>query len=292
MKLLKEFFWFIKERDAVRLKKENGQPKPWTRDPILQSYRFCNIRREDDAVTIWIRKNWREPFKRDPNVWFAMTVARFVNWPDSLYALSVAKALFTGHAKPISAERARVAWRPEKFVATMDAVKGKSWSAAYMINAVGGEGRTKAAYIAESVLTPIWKDRTDGQVAFETSLGTAYAWLSQFRGMGSFMAAQVVADVKYTPMLAGARDWWTFAAPGPGSMRGLSVVEFGDLGTSYTEVEWRTSLAELKAKIDPMLAQASLPLLHAQDLQNCLCEYSKWKRGYGRQKYPGSTECK
>jgi hypothetical protein len=152
---------------------------------------------------------------------------------------------------------------------------------------------TKAAYIAERVLTPIWKERKDGQVALETSLGTAFAWLRQFRGMGSFMAAQVVADVKYTPMLAKARDWWTWAAPGPGSLRGMSRVEFGDLGTKYTDVEWRDSLAELKAKIDPMLAKAGMPKMHAQDLQNCLCEFDKYSRvknGEGRPRslYPGT----
>lgn len=284
MKLLKEFFWFIKERESIRKKREAGLPRPWTKDKILQSYRFCNVYRERDAVTIWIRENWRDPWKRDPNVWFAMTVARFVNWPDSLYELSA--AVHDGK---------EIVWRPKTFVRALDARQKrgeKLWSAAYMINAVGGEGMTKAAYIAEKVLTPIWKERKDGQVAFETSLGTAYAWLSQFRGMGSFMAAQVVADVKYTPMLAKARDWWTFAAPGPGSLRGLSVVEFGDLGTSYTNEEWRASLAELKAKIDPMLAKAGLERMHAGDTQNALCEYSKWKRGYGRQKYPGSAECK
>ncbi len=284
MKQVKEFFAFVKERHAIYECRQAGKSKPWTKDPILRQYRFCNDYRELDTVTIWIRKNWREPFKQDPNVWFAMLVARFVNWPESLYEL--AAAISDGY---------KIEWTAKTFVRELDARQRrgeKVWSGAYMINAVGGEGRTKAAYIAERVLTPVWEQRKDGQVAFSTSLRTAHSWLSQFRGMGSFMAAQVVADVKYTPMLAKAKDWWTWAAPGPGSLRGLSRVEFGDLGTKYTEAQWSDSLRELKAKIDPMLAKAGMPKMHAQDLQNCLCEFDKYsrvKRGEGRprSKYPG-----
>ena len=32
---------FIKEREAIRIAKEAGQPRPWTSDAILNTYRFC-----------------------------------------------------------------------------------------------------------------------------------------------------------------------------------------------------------------------------------------------------------
>jgi len=70
---------WISEREAIRVRREAGQPKPWTDDPILQEGRFCNIRRENDRVTCWIAQNWREPHADDPELWFAMAVARLVN---------------------------------------------------------------------------------------------------------------------------------------------------------------------------------------------------------------------
>ena len=79
-----EFVAFIKERHAIYLRRQAGQPKPWTDDPILQRYRFCNVYRELDTVTIWIRQNWREPFTEHRNLWFAMAMARAINWPDTL----------------------------------------------------------------------------------------------------------------------------------------------------------------------------------------------------------------
>ena len=48
---LNRLVYFITEREAIRLKKEAGEPKPWTSDPILQQYRFCNVRRMDDKVS-------------------------------------------------------------------------------------------------------------------------------------------------------------------------------------------------------------------------------------------------
>lgn len=38
---------WIGEREVVRLRREAGEPKPWTDDPILRECSFCNVRREE-----------------------------------------------------------------------------------------------------------------------------------------------------------------------------------------------------------------------------------------------------
>lgn len=283
---VKELLYFIRERHAIYVRRVlQKQARPWTKDCILQDYRFCNVYRELDAVTIWIRKNWRAPFKHDPNIWFAMVVARLVNWPDSLREL--ATAIHNGD---------HLEWNPKDFVRELEARQKrgvKTFSGAYMINAVGGEGRSKADYLADRVLNPVWARREEGYAAFNhTSLAEAHHWLSQFRGMGSFMAAQVVCDVKYTPLLAKAHDWWDWAAPGPGSLRGMSRLEFGDVHTAYPGEQWHTALSALQSRVDPTIAKIGMPRLHAQDLQNCLCEFDKYERvrlgeGKPRSKYDG-----
>lgn len=273
MKQVKEFAAFVKERHAIYERRLAGKPKPWTKDPILQQYRFCNVYRELDVVTVWIRDHWRAPHIDDPNLWFAMIVARLLNKPESMAE--------SGYPVP---------WKPDKWVKVLDARKARKetvFSGAYMIHADAHSTASKVGYLAECVLTPIWSRRKEGTKAFSSSLSEAHQWLMQFRDMGSFMAAQVIADTKFTPLLANAKDWWTWAAPGPGSLRGMSCVEFGDFNTKYTDVAWRDALAELKTRVDPIWDRAGMPLVSAQDLQNCLCEYSKYVRGYGKQKYPG-----
>jgi len=51
-----QFFYWMKERERVRVRKERGDPKPWSEDPVFQQTYFCNVNREYDRVTKFIRK--------------------------------------------------------------------------------------------------------------------------------------------------------------------------------------------------------------------------------------------
>ena len=83
----KVFLHWIRERENARVNKTQGKPKPWTEDPIIQQYRFCNVEREKDTVSQWIHSNWCEPNVDHPNLVFAMVVARLFNWPPTLERL-------------------------------------------------------------------------------------------------------------------------------------------------------------------------------------------------------------
>src|SRR6185369_16818331 len=98
-----ELFEFITERHAVYKMRAAGFEKPWTKDKILQRYRFCNVYRELDKVTVWIRDNWRAPNANNPDLWFAMLVARKVNLPEAMADV--------GNPLP---------WDPKKFLKALD----------------------------------------------------------------------------------------------------------------------------------------------------------------------------
>jgi hypothetical protein len=217
------FVAVMHEREAIRLRREQGLPLPWTSDPILQTYRFCNIRREDDAATQWISNHWREPHQDDPDLWFAMVIARFVNWPDTLAEL--------GYPVP---------WGPEHFLAVMNARKARGevcFGPAYNISN-GGSTTPKAEHLVQQVFGPLWQRHKRLRPIEDDSLLSFYGRLKQMPGFASFMAAQVVADLKYVSPLKHARDWATFAAPGPGSKRGLNRV----LGRKV-DAPWRSDTA-------------------------------------------------
>lgn len=270
---------FIKEREAIRLRKEAGKPKPWTKDPILQQYSFCNVHREDDRVTRWIAENWRDPWPKFKEKWFWMCIARLVNWPDTLVELPL----------PSFPE-----WDPDVFVGTLHLrrhVGEKIFGGAYIVS-TNGRAMDKAEYLARHVLAPLWAAREELRPTKQDTLQSFYQRLQGFNGMGSFMAAQVVADVKYTPVLRQASDWWTFAASGPGSRRGLNRVLHREVDAPWREDKWLAELGRLHSAITPMLMKAGIGELHRQDLQNCLCEFDKYERtrlGEGRPRatYPG-----
>ncbi len=275
-----ELFKFMHERHRIYCLRQQGKPKPWTKDPILQCYKFTNVYRELDTVTQWIAKNWRLPHQKDPNLWFAMCVARFVNWPPTLDAL--------GYPVP---------WSFKNFRETMnDTVDGsKVWGGAYIVS-TNGNKMNKPDYIGTKVLNPLWNDRADIQHTIDSRdmLAEVHSVLMRYDGLGSFLAAQVIADLKYVKPLCMASDWHTWAASGPGSRRGLSRVLGSDIDEPWRESVWLATLKTLHPKINALVKKADMPALHAQDLQNCLCEFDKYERtrlgeGRPRSRYQGAA---
>jgi hypothetical protein len=66
--LFKDILWFIKERNTIWEKKIKGEAPPYTTDPILATYRFCNIFREFDRQTIEFHQLLK-PLTSDFSLW-------------------------------------------------------------------------------------------------------------------------------------------------------------------------------------------------------------------------------
>jgi hypothetical protein len=284
---VKEFAAFIRERFTIWERRQDRKPVAlgpfadckcklhWTHDPILQHYRFCNVYRELDTVTQWIANNWREPHKCDIDLWFAMVVARKVNYPEALAEI--------GYPVP---------WKPENFKKAIGNRIAKGLqveSGAYMITAGTGKkwiGQPKYIFLSDAVFGPLWEQRAAIRPTGTDTLASFHARL-QKAGMtvGSFIAGQVVADLKYARPLSRAKDWSTWAAMGPGSARGLNRVLGFPVTDSWREDEWYQRLLELAAAIRPVIKRFDMEPFHNQDVQNCLCEFDKYERvrlGEGR----------
>ena len=82
------FFNFCKERENIRLLRENGYAFPWTDDPIFQKGRFLNVFREDDRVSKSIL-SFANELKHDlPKLIQAVFFARWCNKQQTLDELS------------------------------------------------------------------------------------------------------------------------------------------------------------------------------------------------------------
>jgi hypothetical protein len=280
MPAIKKLFAFIHERWQVQQRRAAGQSKPWTKDKILQQYRFTCVYREDDAVTRWIAANWRTPHAADPDLWFAMTVARLLNLPASLQAVGYPVPWRTTHFKKVLQQRR---------------MRGENnFNAAYIVS-TNGRAMDKVDYVADCVLTPLWKERSLLGESYSNGGGLQefHQCLTQFQGIGSFIGAQVIADLKYVAPFSNAKDWWTWAASGPGSRRGLNRVLGRAVNAPWKEEEWLRQLNLLQAQLAPLLRASDMPRMCTQDTQSiACCEFDKYERarlGEGRpkQRYAG-----
>lgn len=268
---------WISEREHVRIRKEEEKwPAPWTDDPILQTTRFCNVRREDDKVTRWIKDNWRDPYSSHPNLAFAMCLARVINWPPTLQFLG-----FPEH------------WQSGKFVREMDALQksgARIWTGAYMVTGGFSKGGETKQVIMARVLDSAYencKGFKDDWLRPKT-LQHAFNLVQQTPGLGTFLAAQVIADLKYTPLLMGAPDWQSFCAPGPGSTMGLNFLHGRPPTKGISNAQFSTEVNSLS---EWLRTEHGVDLT-AHDTQNCLCEFSKYVRikylgGRAKTGYPG-----
>jgi 5-hmdU DNA kinase-like protein len=333
---VRDLFKFLNERHQIYLRRERGDPKPWTKNVILRDYRFTQNYRELDKTTIWIAKNWRNPHKHEPYTWFAMAVARYINWPPTLEAIGypvpwhrervirIMDDIRTGNgAKHLLKVRAATL---ELFPSVSQQVFGRSYKidagqsrqifgGAYFLNSIG----PKIQSVVNDRLHLLWVERKATTKRLEAckSLAELYEVVQGFYGFGSFMAAQLIADIKYLPQWDEKKmpDWWTWAVSGPGSRLGMNYMLNLPIGRrrrstaesssgeewnlvpkkSFPEKTWLAHLLELEKKINLMLERENMPRAHMQDVQGFLCEFSKYEKcrlGHGRpkQKFNGRKE--
>lgn len=261
-------WYWVRERERIRAFKAAGAPPAeWTKDPILATYRFCNVRREDDLVTMWVRKNIRERFEGHPYLWLMLCIARQINWPETL-----AELIEDGRAWPESDF-----FQPQRMTAVLNARRDrgdKVYTGAYMISAPAKKGADKQAYIAETVIGDLWKRSATIVRWHREALQRTHRWIMQSNGWGAFMAYQAVVDMRFTPILAQATDITSWAAAGPGTLRGLNRLYGRDVDFSLSQDR---ALQEMRAIFERVTAETDVTM-DFSDVPNILCETDKYLR--------------
>lgn len=273
---------YILARQEILIKRKSGQPPPWTDDKILSRYSFCNVYREDDRTTVWCKKHVRDKYKDAPMHILALAIAVFRNFN----RIKTGEAIFNTPAF-------------EKFIHEGDIKDLREailksgapyFTGAYIIRSENGYSKldgvlkylpTIAGVLQREIFNPV--PPTSCQQVFDRLMGIPY--------IGTFMAAQLIADMKYTKLLEDATDWFTFAASGPGSRRGMNIVLNKDPDTRWNEEDWHDNVIGLHFYLVPKFRDMGWTIPHAQDVQNNLCEFAKYTRGSSRNKYiPGGKK--
>jgi len=255
----------------------NGQPLryAYTDDPILARYRFCNVFRELDRTTIWIREHWREPHRGDPSVLFAMAVARAINWPPTLEAIGYPWPWDPGRVYHIMRDRAR---RGEKVYTGAYVVRGD----VQRRDPSAPRDNNKPYYTVYTVLNGIAQTLAWGldPPSLCGTLLALWCWLSALPGWGGgFTAYEVVSDLRHTDLLCRAPDIMTWAHAGLGAVRGLNRVHGRPLHVRPADPvgEMRELLAVANGAGSPLASWVPRPL-EMRDIEHSLCEMDKYER--------------
>lgn len=271
---LRSYFKTAIMRESIRRSREDCVTRSqWTTDPIFLDYKFCNVHREHDKVTVWLRENWRKPYKDHPNLLFAMALARLINWPPTLERIGFPKR-----------------WHPERvedLLLERKSLGEKVYTGAYLLGAVPA-GVPRQVYLVWDVLTPLKKNLgafSNEWLKEQLTLEQSWDYFTGFHGIGSFLAYEIVSDLRHTKYLNKAPDIMTWANAGPGALRGLTRVWGHQPKTRRndgSEVNFPKKYALEAMQLLLAKSRTELPKWmqrwEMRDVEHWLCEFDKYER--------------
>lgn len=228
------FLYYLHERETIRIKKESGDPKPWTQDKILQNYKFTNVLRENDRTTKWMRENWTKPNLTAPLEIQLLNCGIFRYFGSIEFAEEIGfQNEFNPKFLKETAER-------------MLSEKRKVFTGAYVITNNGIVG-PKQDVVVDKFLTP-FNESLEEIVRISRATQSwmlACQRLMKVYGFGGsgFMAKETLSDAIHTPVLNDCTDRYTWSPVGPGALRGLNRLHNRPLSQSLKEPQ---ALEEMK----------------------------------------------
>jgi hypothetical protein len=271
-KVLDTYWRWIVERHSMYERRLIDPDGPWTDDPILATHRFTNVFRVCDRVSQRLVADVQYGAARSQavdEVFYRTIVFKTWNRMDVW--------------DEIEARLGNVSWQatpPSAVADVLDAMHAQGrrvYSAAYIMPSPPfGHARKHANHCA--LIARMMEDGLPARVASADSLREVYELLLSYPGIGRFLAFQYAIDLNYSSILK--HDEADFVVAGPGAIDGLSKC-FSDLDGMDAEeaIRWLYDRQDeefdrLGLKFDGLFGRRPQPI----DLQNCLCEISKYSR--------------
>jgi len=268
------YWYFASERQRMFERRVAGGAAPWTGDPILREFKFCNVFRAADRVSQYMIRDvcyHREPCADEDRL-FQITAFRTFS---KTATWDTIRAILGRH--PVLEDLADGA-----FGGALDQARernGGLYTGAFILCATDAYGQAaKHRNHVELFRHMFLHDQLGARLLEAASLREVYRLLHGYPLMGDFMSCQTAIDLNYCALLDFSENEFTQA--GPGALRGIRKC-FEDLG-DYSPAEivlWMTE------RQDQEFARLGLPFgglrgrpLHAIDCQGLFCETDKYCR--------------
>lgn len=275
---MKEFFSTMAERHRIYIRRfKKKKPKPWTKDPIFQTNKFCNVFRQLDKVT----KHWRAFCKRHlddgPGLIFNVAWYRIFNLPST--------ATYLGWIDD---------WDMEKTIEDLKNYQeagNKVYNSAYIIRGTQGE-KKYITYCKTFDMIWQWREGIYKTIKEANTIKSAVEAYSAFPFIAGFLAYEMATDLRHTPVLENAEDIMKYANIGPGCRRGLQRLYYEITPKKFNDDRYcRARMCRILDKAPEYLSEYKWmknKQLEMRDIEHWLCEFDKYRRC----KEGGRTKCK
>lgn len=261
------YFETARERYRIRLRREAGQPAPWTDDPVLREYRFCNVFREDDKTTAWFRDNVRLPLLGAPPRRQILATVAFRTF----------NLIETGQRiLPILLGKG---WDTPRVLKAMEGAR-QIVTGAYMVHTPYGMKKLEGCcWVMDQFIQGSYANQLLRLPPSRHTLQAAHAIIQEAPCHGHFTAYEIVTDLSHS-VLRGAPDVLTWANPGPGAQRGLALVTGRAFGRGVTD---RDDMLFVMRELLRLSRPGSgywpeeWPSWTMREVEHWLCEFAKYE---------------
>ncbi|MDZ8070426.1 MAG: putative DNA base hypermodification protein [Nostoc sp. DedQUE08] len=273
-------YWrFATLRQEVFFKKINNLLPPWTSDPIINTYKFCNAYRASDRVSQYLIKNIIYDNSRSQNeeeVLFRILLFKIFNKIETwnylenalgsyitlssfnfnLYSQILKEAMNSGYA---------------------------IYTSAYMSCASKEFGYDKKHQNHLALIDKmVFQDCAVTRIIKSKSLKEVFHIIQEYPLLGKFMAYQLAIDINYSEIINFDENSFTIAGPGAERGIGKCFVNIGNK-TNADIIHWMVENQEQEfQRLDLNFQTLWGRPLQAIDCQNLFCETDK----YCRQAFP------
>ncbi len=267
------YWYFAAERQRIFEARLAGAPKPWSNDPIFQTYKFCNVFRAADRVSQYMIRTvcyGEAPTAADRlfQIVAFRTFSNIETWEalrDSLGRYPTLDDLSSGAFEQVLT---RLRDHGERI-----------YTGAFILCANDAYGRRiKHLNHVELFKHMFIIDDCAAKLLAAKSLEELFRILRSYPLFGDFMAYQTAIDLNYSDLFNFSEDDFTKA--GPGALRGIEKV-FIDTGGRTPEeiILWMTEhqdeeFERLGLEFNGLWGRK----LHAIDIQGLFCETDKYSR--------------
>lgn len=270
-----DLYWiFAARRQEIFEKRINGLQPPWTADPILQQFKFCNVFRAADRVSQFLIRRVAYSATSDPAPDRIFRIVAFRTFSKPATWISLISKL--GH-EPLLTDLDSGAF--EKCLDEIKTSQGGLYTGAFILCATKAFGYDDKHKNYVALFKEMFLKRDAGaQIQGARSLEEIVRFLESFPLIGPFMAYQIAIDLNYSDLVN--FDENDFTQAGPGAMRGIRKVftDLGDLSPAQAilwMVERQTHEFErLNLRFRGLWGRP----LHAIDCQGLFCEIDKYCR--------------